>query len=128
MTPEEIKELVLKNRDLEFSEFIELLQSIDEKNEGFVIEEYDCAIEIDFDGIPCFKLFISIGFTIVKCNILFSKHFVDKALWRISKILLKTPYQFLSGKLIVNNYFFHYNSSGSRYTYYRLILNSASVR
>lgn len=51
MTPEEIKELVLKNRDLEFSEFIELLQSIDEKNEGFVIEEYDCAIEIDFDGI-----------------------------------------------------------------------------
>lgn len=51
MTPEEIKELVLKNRDLEFSEFIELLQIIDEKNEGFVIEEYDCAIEIDFDGI-----------------------------------------------------------------------------
>ena len=51
MTPEEIKELVLKNRDLEFSEFIDLLKSIDEENEGFVIEEYDCAIEIDFDGI-----------------------------------------------------------------------------
>lgn len=51
MTPEEIKDLVLKNRDLEFSEFIDLLKSIDEENEGFVIEEYDCAIEIDFDGI-----------------------------------------------------------------------------
>ena len=51
MTPEEIKELVLKNRDLEFSEFIDLLKSIDEENEGFVIEEYDCAIEIDLDVI-----------------------------------------------------------------------------
>lgn len=36
---------------MEFSEFIELLKSIDEENEGFIIEEYDCAIEIDFDGI-----------------------------------------------------------------------------
>ena len=51
MTPEKIKELVLENRDLEFSEFIDLLKSIDEENEGFFIEEYDCAIEIDFDGI-----------------------------------------------------------------------------
>ena len=56
MTPEEIKELVLKNRDLEFSEFIDLLKSIDEENEGFVIEEYDCAIEIDFDGIGVYIL------------------------------------------------------------------------
>ena len=51
MTPQKIKELVLENRDLEFSEFIDLLKSIDEENEGFFIEEYDCAIEIDFDGI-----------------------------------------------------------------------------
>ena len=37
MTPQKIKELVLENRDLEFSEFIELLKSIDEENEGFFI-------------------------------------------------------------------------------------------
>ena len=38
MTPQKTKELVLENRDLEFSEFIELLKSIDEENEGFFIE------------------------------------------------------------------------------------------
>lgn len=41
MTPQKIKELVLENRDLEFSEFIDLLKSIDEENEelyGEVVE------------------------------------------------------------------------------------------
>ena len=51
MTPEKIKELVLENRELELSKFIELLQSIDNTNDGIIIEEYDCAIELNFEGI-----------------------------------------------------------------------------
>ncbi len=54
MTPEEIKELVLKNKELGLSEFIELLQSIDNTNDGITVEEYDCAIELNFSGINTF--------------------------------------------------------------------------
>lgn len=54
MTPKKIKELVLKNRELELSEFIELLQSVDKTNDGIDIEEYNCAIELNFSGINTF--------------------------------------------------------------------------
>ena len=54
MTPKKIKELVLKNRELELSEFIELLQSIDDTNDGITVEKYDCAIELNFSGINTF--------------------------------------------------------------------------
>lgn len=54
MTPQEIKELVLKNKELGLSEFIELLQDIDETTDGIAVEEYDCAIELNFSGLDVY--------------------------------------------------------------------------